>query len=162
VGAYIQGRSQLDIERLKFESSVILKAIETGDREESRKNLAFVLQAGLIKDPGHKIAALIEHADNIPVLPAPISIDVETMRLKRLMDERSQTSDALRQLRDERARLEARLHMLSAAERDSGVRRHRTLVEEIGKAEQTLRQIDEELSRTTTPLARRIIDSIRR
>lgn len=73
VGSYMQGRYQLDIERLKFESNLILKAIETGNQEEAKRNLLFLLSAGFIQDKDGRIAALAEKKENVPVLPSSAS-----------------------------------------------------------------------------------------
>jgi hypothetical protein len=70
VGSYMQGRSQLEIERLKFESNLILKAVETGDSEKAKNNLLFMLGAGFIQDKDGKISALAKKSENVPVLPS--------------------------------------------------------------------------------------------
>ena len=64
----MQGRSQLDIERLKFEANLVLKAIEIDDSEKAKKNLLFMLRAGLIQDKEGKITALAVTPGDIPVL----------------------------------------------------------------------------------------------
>jgi hypothetical protein len=70
IGSYMQGRSQLETERLKFESNLILKAIETGDREKAKNNLLFMLNAGFIQDKDGKVSALAKQSKNVPVLPS--------------------------------------------------------------------------------------------
>jgi hypothetical protein len=47
--------SNLVLERRKFESDLILKAIETGGGEASTRNLLFLLKAGFIEDPDGKL-----------------------------------------------------------------------------------------------------------
>lgn len=64
-----QGSGNLKLERQKFESALILKAIETGDQQVAAKNLLFLLNLGLISDPNGKIAGLAANPDQAPVLP---------------------------------------------------------------------------------------------
>lgn len=71
IANFMQTRSNLQLEREKFESSVIIKAIETGDPETATKNLVFIVKAGLIQDKTGKIRALENKPENAPVLPAP-------------------------------------------------------------------------------------------
>lgn len=47
--------------RDKFESTLILKAIETESRREAVRNLGFFLRAGIISDEGGKIAGLEDY-----------------------------------------------------------------------------------------------------
>jgi len=58
------------LERQKFESTLILQAIATGNREIAQKNLEFMVTAGFLPDPGNKIKELVERPADIPVLPA--------------------------------------------------------------------------------------------
>ena len=67
VGAYIQGRNNMDLERLKFESNLVLKAVETGDRDKAKTNLLFLVDAGFIADTQGNIRKLRDQ--DIPVLP---------------------------------------------------------------------------------------------
>lgn len=69
IANYLQGRANLELEREKAESALIVKAIETGDREVAAKNLTFLVQIGLIQDKTGRIAALRESSLNAPVLP---------------------------------------------------------------------------------------------
>lgn len=64
----IRAQSQIDLERLKFESSLVLKAIEQPDLDERIKSLRFFANAGFI--PSHKdnILRLSEDRDAIPAL----------------------------------------------------------------------------------------------
>jgi len=73
-GALIQSRANLELERQKFESELILKAIGTGDQRTAANNLLFFRQLGLIRDPNGKIDQLARaHDSTIPVLPLPIT-----------------------------------------------------------------------------------------
>lgn len=53
----------------KFESDLILKATVTGNPDESTQNLLFLLDAGFIRDPKGKIAALAKNPSRVFVLP---------------------------------------------------------------------------------------------
>jgi hypothetical protein len=165
VGAYMQGRSQVTIERLKFESNLILKAIETGNRDEAKNNLLFLVQAGFIQDTEGKIAALAQDPTRIPVLPFSGSIDVETMKLKRLIDRRAQTLDARRTLMDEKASLEDRVLRLPAAEQPAARERLRALDAEIAKLDQAARELEKQAQAISEGMNRRakeVIDSMGR
>jgi putative chitinase len=69
VANLLQTRSNLQLERQKFESSLILKAIETGKPEAAAKNLLFLTRVGLINDASGRIAALESKPEDAPVLP---------------------------------------------------------------------------------------------
>lgn len=69
VANILQTRSNLQLERQKFESSLMLKAIETGKPEAAAKNLLFLVKVGLINDPSGRIAALESNPQDAPVLP---------------------------------------------------------------------------------------------
>jgi hypothetical protein len=70
IAGLIQAHSNHTTEKRKFESDLILKAIETGDLEASTRNLGFLLKAGFIADPQGTIAALAKEEETVPVLPA--------------------------------------------------------------------------------------------
>jgi hypothetical protein len=70
VANVVQARSNLQLERDKFQSSLILKAIETGNPTAATTNLLFLLRTGLITDPTGKIAALQNRPQDGPVLPS--------------------------------------------------------------------------------------------
>ena len=69
VANVLQTRSNLQLERQKFESSLMLKAIETGKPEIAAKNLLFLVKVGLINDASGKIASLESRPEDAPVLP---------------------------------------------------------------------------------------------
>jgi len=69
VANVLQTRSNLQLERQKFESSLMLKAIETGKPEAAAKNLLFLVKVGLINDASGRIAALESNPEDAPVLP---------------------------------------------------------------------------------------------
>ncbi len=70
VANYWQSQSEYALEQERNESSLILKAIETGNPEAASKNLLFLLDLGLIRDKMGKIAQLRSTPQNAPVLPA--------------------------------------------------------------------------------------------
>lgn len=81
VSNFLQARANLNLEREKFESTrslerekfesdLILKAIETGDPEKATRNLLFLKNVGLIRDPSGRIAALEKTPTEAPVLPS--------------------------------------------------------------------------------------------
>jgi hypothetical protein len=57
------------LDRAKFETTLILKATESPNREEQIRNLKFFLKAGFINDPGNKIAQMDE--SELPSSPPP-------------------------------------------------------------------------------------------
>lgn len=72
--AYTQGRTNLDLERTRAEAALVLKAIETGNPEEARQNLLFLLDMGLIQDVNGRMAkSLRTEGSAVPVLPSPHS-----------------------------------------------------------------------------------------
>lgn len=69
IGAGIQGIFNLKLEQKKLESNLILKAIQTGDQNESAQNLLFLAEIGLISDYDGRIVSLRDKPDKAPVLP---------------------------------------------------------------------------------------------
>jgi hypothetical protein len=69
-------KASSQLESKQFESSLILKAIETGNPESATKNLLFLLHAGLIKDKNGLIARLAATPEEAPVLPANRNIPI--------------------------------------------------------------------------------------
>jgi hypothetical protein len=67
IGVLLQGHSNTQLERQKFESALILKALETTKKEDTANNLKFLLDAGLIQslDKG-KIYELAKTPANLP------------------------------------------------------------------------------------------------
>lgn len=70
IANFYQSRANLQLEREKSQSSLILKAIETGNPEDAAKNLLFLVRMGLVSDSSGKIAALQRSPGDAPVLPA--------------------------------------------------------------------------------------------
>jgi hypothetical protein len=63
-----KARETIQLERQRFETALIIKAIETGSREEARRNLLFFINAGFLPDENHKIRDLIR-SEMSPFLP---------------------------------------------------------------------------------------------
>ena len=59
----------LDVEKLRLESKLIIQSIQTGDPEDAKKNLSFLISAGLVNDRDGKIAKAIADLSATPVLP---------------------------------------------------------------------------------------------
>jgi len=72
VANVFQTRSNLELERQKLESSLILKAIETDKPEASARNLLWLLKAELIRDPSHSIEKLKDNPQDAPALNATV------------------------------------------------------------------------------------------
>jgi lysozyme family protein len=68
VGAVLQGVYNLQLERQKFESSLIAKALEPDDQDKRAKQLDFYIKIGLIKDE-RLIAGLKPFLDNPTEIP---------------------------------------------------------------------------------------------
>lgn len=53
-----KSRTSIELDRHKFETTLILKAVESPDENERTRNLKFFLKAGFISDPEGKLAAI--------------------------------------------------------------------------------------------------------
>jgi tetratricopeptide (TPR) repeat protein len=70
IGVLLQSQAQLQLERQKLQSDLILKVIETGNATEAAQNLRFFVKAGLIHDESGLISAAVASSEAPPVLPA--------------------------------------------------------------------------------------------
>lgn len=59
IGNIIQGANAQKLKQQEFEANLITKAIETGNSDSSKKNLKFLLDAGLIKDSEGNIGKIV-------------------------------------------------------------------------------------------------------
>lgn len=66
VTSFMNNNNQISLEERKFESNLILKAIELGDVNESSQMLNFYIESGLISDKAGSIKSAIE-SKNIPI-----------------------------------------------------------------------------------------------
>jgi len=71
----LQGYFNGQLEKDKAQSSLILKAIETGNVKDSATNLRFLIEAGLLEDPSGKITALLNKPEDVPKLPGSHSVE---------------------------------------------------------------------------------------
>ncbi|HEY1928286.1 MAG TPA: hypothetical protein VGG92_12545 [Caulobacteraceae bacterium] len=73
VVAFVNGKMQRGLEAQKAESDRILETIKTGDLDSARRNLGFLLDAGLVgEETGIRVAAYLRANPNSgPVLPSP-------------------------------------------------------------------------------------------
>lgn len=60
--------ANITLERQKFASSLVLKALENPNTEESGKAMLFLVDAGLLEDPNGKIRALVSDPGKVPVI----------------------------------------------------------------------------------------------
>ncbi|MFZ5448285.1 MAG: M15 family metallopeptidase [Thermodesulfobacteriota bacterium] len=68
IGASVQGFWTTKLERQKFESSLILKALETSDQQKAAKSLKFLVDAGLIPSLNAKrIENLAKDPEKLPL-----------------------------------------------------------------------------------------------
>src|SRR5689334_7917015 len=66
---YLQNTATRDLERQRFESALIQKALETNKPEEAANRLAFLVNLGYIKDTDGKIANYVKKPSTIPLNP---------------------------------------------------------------------------------------------
>ncbi len=77
----IQGYFNGQLEKDKAQSSLILKAIETGNVKDSATNLRFLIETGLLEDSSGKITALLNKPGDVPKLPVSSArISVESIQ----------------------------------------------------------------------------------
>jgi hypothetical protein len=68
IGASVQGFWNTKLERQKFESSLILKSLETSDQQQAAKSLKFLVDAGLIPSlDSKKIEDLAKNPMELPL-----------------------------------------------------------------------------------------------
>jgi WD40 repeat protein len=68
LGVVFQGYNNTELERQKFESQLIQKALETKDKTEAAKNLLFLVDSGVIQQlDGHKIKEMANSPEQLPV-----------------------------------------------------------------------------------------------
>jgi hypothetical protein len=75
IGAVMQGYWNTTLERQKFESALIQKALETTNKEDAAQNLRFLVEGGLITGfDTEKITKLAAKPDRLPTLFVPRSL----------------------------------------------------------------------------------------
>lgn len=70
ISSSVQGCFSLRLEHQKAQASIVLKAIETGSAKDAANNLHFLVKAGILEDPSHKLENLLKNTEEVPVLPA--------------------------------------------------------------------------------------------
>lgn len=70
ISSSIQGRNQLEIEKTRLNSDLILKAIDEKDHEKSKENLIFLLEIGLIEDESNKLKKILNDPDEEIKIPS--------------------------------------------------------------------------------------------
>jgi hypothetical protein len=71
VGAGLQGYSNFQLERQKFEFTLIQSALNTKDTKEAAKRLQFLVESGVIKSlDANKIKQLARDSDQLPIYPS--------------------------------------------------------------------------------------------
>jgi hypothetical protein len=74
IGAALQGYSTLQLERQKFESSLIQKALDTKDKSEAAKSLLFLVDSGIIQSlDAARIRKIAENPEQLPILAELLS-----------------------------------------------------------------------------------------
>lgn len=63
---YLNNEGNINLEKEKFETNLILKSLESGSRDDIRDMLSFLIEVGLLEDKADKINERIEK-DDIPV-----------------------------------------------------------------------------------------------
>jgi hypothetical protein len=68
VGAALQGYWNTQLERQKFESTLLQKALETSEKNQAAKNLLFLVNTGLIQQlDANKIQEIAKDPDRLPL-----------------------------------------------------------------------------------------------
>lgn len=84
IGAALQGYSNTKLESQKFEYSLIQKALETTDKEEAKKNLLFLVKAGLLHSLEEaKIEKLANSPDELPINYSHQAVKTGFMSIRR-------------------------------------------------------------------------------
>lgn len=67
LGAYFQSRSPVDVEKVRFESSLILDALKAETTAEAAKRLDFLVRAKLIDGREGAIEKLVSEPEDLPI-----------------------------------------------------------------------------------------------
>jgi hypothetical protein len=68
---YVAGLQNQKLEKIKLESNLLLKAVETGDINKNKINIKFLLDAGFISDEQGKLRKLLTDSTANLELPSP-------------------------------------------------------------------------------------------
>lgn len=69
LGSFYQANLNIELERQKFETTLILKAVESQDNNVKAKNLEFFVKTGLLKDKDDKITNFTKEPEKLPYIP---------------------------------------------------------------------------------------------
>lgn len=75
--SYCQDRNKIEMEKIQFESTLIINAIDKGDIESSKKNIKFLIESGLISKTNKKILPLLTDSTFSIVFPVKDTIKLE-------------------------------------------------------------------------------------
>src|SRR6267142_4183870 len=84
IGAALQGYWNTKLESQKFESSLIQKAFETTDKNEAKRNLLFLVKAGLLHNLDEaKLEKLADNPDTLPINYRHQAVETGFMSIRR-------------------------------------------------------------------------------
>ncbi|HEV7681288.1 MAG TPA: peptidoglycan-binding domain-containing protein [Pyrinomonadaceae bacterium] len=84
IGAALQGYWNTKLESQKFESSLIQKALETTDKDEAKRNLLFLVKAGLLRSLDEtKIERIANNPDDLPLVSRHQAVETGYMSIRR-------------------------------------------------------------------------------
>jgi len=75
--SYCQDKNKIEMEKIQFESTLIINAIDKGDIESSKKNIKFLIESGLISKTNQKIIPLLTDSTFSIVFPVKDTIKLE-------------------------------------------------------------------------------------
>jgi hypothetical protein len=90
LATYIKGWSDIELMRQKYDSDLVLKAV-AADSAQSRENLKFLLEAGLIKDADGRVAKAVADK-NLSIriasqVGADFQTDLSSEQMRKIVDE---------------------------------------------------------------------------
>lgn len=75
--SYYQEHKKIKLERIQFESTLIINAIDKSDIESSKKNIKFLIESGLISSKNEKILLILTDTTFLIKLPTTDTITIE-------------------------------------------------------------------------------------
>jgi hypothetical protein len=67
VASFVQKNNQLELDRMKFESDLIMSAVKANDIKAAKDNLSFLIEVGLIKNNANDLRRILSN-NEIPLL----------------------------------------------------------------------------------------------
>ena len=77
--SYFQDQKKVEMEKIQFESTLIINAIDKGDIESSKKNIKFLIESGLISKTNQKILPLLTDSTFSIVFPKIDTVKIEPL-----------------------------------------------------------------------------------